>query len=260
MSGATSIFRVFQLYNGETWIFILFLAAVIWLLFRAERASRRNMLLMMIAACLFVFNEVSFRVVGSVSGTATYYRFFWMIPVVPILAYVIADIFMLRRKWYEKVLVAVAAAAVICLAGDPYLREGSLKPAAEVHYLNGEAEHICNVISADKTVDAPKVASDFSLVLSLRLQDPTICNAILRKTYLYGQFASADAPGWTRQLRLLAMVDGEKIPVKQIKRALKSSKTDYVVIKNEYQMDETMEAAGCSIIGKSASYTIYRSA
>ena len=107
MDGVTNVIEVFRRYNGETWFFPLFLAAIAWMLVRADKRNRRSALLTIAAACLFVFNQAVFLLAGKAIGTETYYRFLWMIPVVPMLGYAAVDIIMLkfdlsakqRRQW-----------------------------------------------------------------------------------------------------------------------------------------------------------------
>lgn len=260
MNNVTNVFEVFRLYNGDTWFFPLILAAVAWLLVRADRKNRRSALLTIGAACLIVFNNIVFRLVGRVMGTETYYRFLWMIPAIPMLAYAAVDVIVLQKTAARKAAAAIAAVLIVILAGTPYLGRDSFKMPGQVRYLHDEAEDICNLISADKEKEHPRVACDFSLVLSLRIQDPTIQNAIIRQTYLYDDVLGLKSARRNRQHCLLTLVNGGTLNVtnQKIRKMIRRSKTDYIVIATSYEMDEQMLAVDCSIIGRTARHTVYR--
>ena len=258
MDGATNIFEVFQLYNGETWIFPLFLAAVAYLILRLDSRLRRNAVLMIVSACLFVFNEGIFRLASKISDIETFYRMIWMIPVVPILAYVMVDMVVIQKKWYRKILAAAAAVFAVVFAGIPYLNADSFKLPEEIQYLDENVAEICNIISQDKEEEYPVVACDPTLVMSLRLQDPTICYSITRDIYRFDD--QLPMAGRWRKLQhyLLMIVNGEEVSERLMRVVLYFSRTNYVIIENRYNRDEAMQEANCRIVAKTDKYTIYR--
>ena len=54
-------------------------------------------------------------------GTETYYRFLWMIPVIPMLGYAAVDIIIMQKNMIRKIAAAAVVMAVIALAGVPYI-------------------------------------------------------------------------------------------------------------------------------------------
>lgn len=258
MTDVNSLLQVIERYGGSTWFLVLFLAAIVYLLARSERKTRRNIILAILAAILIIFNEGSFHVAGRIAETETYYRFLWMIPVIPVLAYVAVDLIIMKKKMVYRILAAAAVLVTVFLAGDAYLSRESFKPLPEVHYVSEEVQEICNVISEDKTEEHPKVACEFQVALELRLADPSLRAGIVRHTYLFDESKRPKSRFRKRQLHLLHLVDGQEMEPERIARVLEKNKTDYVVIANAYQADGRMEAAGCSIVGKSANYTVYR--
>lgn len=260
MDGVTNVIEVFRRYNGETWFFPLFLAAVAWLLIRLDKRNRRSALLTIAAACLFVFNQAAFVLAGKVIGTETYYRFLWMIPVIPMLAYAAVDVIVLQKNIVRRTAAAAAVLAAVVLAGVPYAGRGSFVKPGQVSYLNRESAEICELISEDKEKKRPRVACDSNLVRSLRLQDPTIRNVITRQTYRFDSELELNTKSRIVQHRLLTLVEGGTLEIssKKLQNTLTRSKADYLVIATEYHMDEQLLAAGCRIIGQTDSYTIYR--
>lgn len=260
MDGVTNVIEVFRRYNGETWFFPLFLAVIAWLLVRADKRNRRSALLTIAAACLFVFNQAVFLLAGKAIGTETYYRFLWMIPVIPMLGYAAVDIIILQKNMIRKIAAAAVVMAVIALAGVPYIGSGSFVKPGQVSYINRESADICEIISEDKEKKRPKVACDSDLVRSLRLQDPTICNVISRTTYRFDGELELNTKSRIVQHRMLTLVEGGtlKISTRSLQRTLARSKADYLVIKTEYNTDERLLAAGCRVVGRTDSFTVYR--
>ena len=247
------------MYNGDTWLFALFLAAAAYLFWRSGKKNRRNAVLTVISAVLLVFNQVIFVLTEKLlGGTETYYRFLWMIPVVPILAYVAVDVAVMFPRRGQKFLAAAGIFLIIALAGTPYLTAQSMKKPSEVQYLNGNVAQICELISEDKQVRYPRVACEVNLAMSIRLQDPSIVNVIVRDTYRFDDELPLYNHWRRRQHRLLRMVNGKNVLPRRIVRALKYSDVQYVIIANEYDRDEQMLAAGCTILAKTDLYTIYR--
>lgn len=264
MNGATNVIQVFQMYNGDTWLFALFLAAAAYLLFQKGSAYRFYGVLALLAACLFLFNQAVFWLLEKILGSAeTYYRFLWMIPVVPVLAYAAVDVIAARKKRYQKLLAAAAAAAAVVLAGAPYLDAESFSLPTQVRYLNTDAVEVCRLINEDRGTAFPDqetvtVACPIELMMSLRLQEPAFRNAIRREIYLYDGKNPPKSKINKRQWWLLRMVNGKKIPVKTIQKVLKKADVQYVVMTNQYNREQRMKRAGCTLIARMDRYNIYR--
>lgn len=264
MNGATNVIQVFQLYNGDTWLFALFLAAAAYLLFRLDARNRRSALLAMLAACLLVFNELIFLLAKKfMDGAQTYYRFLWILPVVPVLAYAAVDVIASCKKRSRRILAAALVFAAVALAGTPYLNAQSIQRPGKPQYLNASIAEISRLINADRQTAYPdkeyvKVACEYDLMMSLRLYDASFWNAILRETYQRGAEPSLNSSWEGRQYSLWRMVNGKKVRVRRIRKVLEKSAVQYVVIANKYNWDKRMLAAGCAIVGATEQHTIYR--
>lgn len=258
MNGAASFSEVIRLYFGETRFLALFLAAAAYVLWRSGRQTRRSALVTAAAALILVFNDAAYWLVGKVDDAQTYYRFLWMIPVVPMLAYVTVDVIVQQKSLLRKIAVLAAAVVIVWVSGVSYLEKGSFRRPQEVQYLHPEAAQICNLISEDKETPYPRVVCDFSLVLSLRLHDPTLRYAIRRDTYLSEEKREKKTMFWTRQKSLLKLVDGDELEQKRIRPILRHAGISYAIIANHHERDEQMKAAKCEIVGRTASYTVYR--
>ena len=189
-----------------------------------------------------------------------YYRFFWMIPVVPLVGYVLVDLFIRRKTAAGKGLVGVMAVLMLVLGGTSCVNGDTLKLPSEVHYVDPEIVAIGELIEADKSREFPRVASSIEIAMPVRLTGSSLRNVIKRSTYLKNGKIKANTAVKKRQKRAYRLVNGEALKVKTIQSLVENGKIDYFVIATGYQMDALMEAAGCTVLAETGNYTIYRTA
>lgn len=260
MQGVSNVFSILKQYNGDTGFFLFFLAAAGYLLITGEREERRKILLVTAAAFLLVFNDFSFRIVSKVVNSDTYYRFFWMIPVIPLVGYVLVDLFIRRKTAAGKGLVGVMAILMLALGGTCCVSEDTLKHPSEVHYVDQEIVTIGELIEADKSREFPRVASSIEIAMPIRLSGSSLRNVIKRSTYLKNGEIKANTEVKKRQKQAYRLVNGEALKTETIQSLVENGKIDYFVIATGYQMDELMKAAGCTVLAETGNYAIYRTA
>ena len=89
-------------YNGDS-VYLAVFAGSLLILALAEdkkasgRAGLRAVLSVLIAVAV-LYNGIAYRLIGKLTDTKTYYRFFWMLPVVFILADVITRVWSEEKK------------------------------------------------------------------------------------------------------------------------------------------------------------------
>ncbi len=253
-----NIFTVLKLYNGTTWFLPLFAAALMYLFIKSDRMVKRDLLIAMLAAVILVFNDLMFKAASKVVGSETYYRFLWMVPVVIVLAYTVVDLFIRQKGKLRKTLVLVLAGALLWFGGSPCIDAESFRTPSRVRYLNTDVIEVCDIIEADSETEHMRVAVPYELVLSMRLYDSNITNFISRETYLSaGQLKSTNSRT-VRQRRAYKLVNGKKMKAKRVRNLMKKGHIAYIVIQTQYEMDNLMLRAGCTIVGRTGRYTIYR--
>lgn len=258
MQDSMNIFSILQMYNGTTWFIFLFLAAVAYLLWKGDKEARKKILIVLAGSVVLIFNDLSLYVVSKVVGSETYYRFLWMIPLVPILGYMIVDLFIRQKTALKKTLAAVMAAVLLILGGTSCLDRDSFKAPAQVHYVDPEIVKIAELIEQDKDKEYPMVAAPINIAMPIRLTNSNIRNYIKRNTYLKEGNITGKSNSQVRQRRLYRIVNGERLSAKQLKRNIKWESIDYIIIATEHQMDDLMVRAGCSILAETGNFTIYR--
>lgn len=258
MQGVSNVFSVVKKYNGDTWFLLFFLAAAGYLLVTGEREERRKIFLVFAASVLLVYNDVSFRIVSKVIGSDTYYRFFWMVPVVPLVGYVLVDLFIRRKTAVGKGLVAGMAVLLLAAGGTSCVNRDTLKLPSQVHYVDPEIIAMGELIEADKSREFPRVASSIEIALPIRLSNSSLRNVISRNTYLKNGEIKTNTGTKRRQKQAYRLVNGDHLKAETIQSLIDRSNIDYFVIADRYQMDDLMTEAGCTVLAGTGNYTIYR--
>lgn len=258
MQGSNHIFAILRMYNGTTWFLPLFLTALVYLWLKSERNIRNHMLITAAALFVFVLNDISLKVVSKVIGSDTYYRFLWMLPLMSVLSYVAVAVTVRQKTMVGKFAVAAGIACLLVFGGNFRMDRDSLKRPAHVEYINSEVKDMADAIEKDGLKEYPKVASPLQVALSIRLRNSRIVNYIMRNTYMKdGDIKRESGPG-RRQYRAHKLVNGGQIKVSTLKNLIKYGHIDYFIIESRYKMDDLMSKGGCTILSRTANYTIYR--
>ena len=181
-----------------------------------------------------------------------------MIPLVPILGYVVVDLFVRQKTKIARGAVIVAAGVLLVLGGESCLAGDGMEMPKSVHYVDPEIRVMAHLIEQDKERNYPYVAAPVEIAIPIRLENASIRNYIKRKTYLKDGNLKSKKAKWVRQKRLYRLVNGEQIDIKKLKKAVKNGKIDYMIIANRYRMDDYMIEAGYEILANTGNYTIYR--
>lgn len=257
MPGANNIIEIFKLYNNGNWFLVLFVFALLYLLWRLDAQNRKNVLLLLAAAFLLIFNDFSYRIVSNIMDGETYYRFIWIIPVVPLLAYVIVDTFIRRKHLLCRIAVLVISCCLIWKGGTSCIDSESFHWPNHIVYLNQEAAPVCELILADTDQEFPRVACDVNLATSLRLCDARIVNYIEREIYRNPD-TEPTVSAWRRQYYANRLVSGEKIKKKYTRRIIAKGELHYIVAATAFNLDRYMKKCGCTVLGRTNGYTVYK--
>lgn len=93
MQGIESFIDALSLYITNNILFIVFLVAVIYILKNSNQKQRKYFIAVAVTAIVFVFNGITFAVVKRLGEDTTYYRFFWICPIVLTAAYLMIELF-----------------------------------------------------------------------------------------------------------------------------------------------------------------------
>lgn len=215
---------------------------------------------------LTVYNPLLVKyVIPALHFEKEYYRFFWMLPVVPGTAfYVVKLIFAVRSGW-GKALLAAGTAAVLAVLGTPLAGIVlDFQMAENIYKVPEDLILACGVIHEDTEKENPRVVFDIGLNTAARQYDPSLHLVLNRDAVLYRAGSpvvsvNAESLSYRRQKVIMdKLYYGESIKPERLKNALVKTKTDYLVLPEEACDEEYMEKAGCRLAGMAGERAVYR--
>ena len=93
MQGIESFIDAFSLYTKNNILIIVFLIAAVYILKKSNQKQQKYLIAIAGTAIIFLFNGVTFAIVKKLGEDTTYYRFFWICPIVLTSAYLVIELF-----------------------------------------------------------------------------------------------------------------------------------------------------------------------
>ncbi len=255
-SGYSYIFYCVLNYCGKCLYLILYLLFLLYLLIKGKRDEKRIFLYPAILIIVTVLNPVFPVLINSFFDVnKEYYRFLWIIPVVPALAYFAADkICKVDNTIGKRVtLFLIAAIAFICTGSFVYA--DGYNPQENIYKIPYDVMDVANIIHDNGTVKYPKAVCDFELHMELRQYDATILLAIDRSEYLdVINNEPIDSQVEEERRFVNGILDvtlrGERPSYKDFQDCLDATNTEFVVIKSDNtHLLSYLEGAGLKRVG-----------
>lgn len=266
---------VLRQYQGDSLYLAAFASCLVLLYWKGRKQKGsvgKKALAAAVLSAVFVFNELAYQVVGKITNAATYYRFFWMLPVLFLIAYQFTEAFFDSRR--QRRLLA-AALFVICLgfgANLFFLNRANLNRPKNIYGLDPDVITIADAMMEDwessrgekvgwedSQDGQPRAAFDMYLEYQVRTYEPRILWAISRNAYLYQAKHGYDFKKYVHQQHMIAAVnEGLKMNQQALRRSLDKNGVDYLVIRTEFDMDSYLSQISITPVTQSENYTLYR--
>lgn len=249
----------FSLFQDKGSFLYLTAVCLIYLLVRKREPWKTFWGLYGVFLLLIVFNPLIWRVVDLLGLDDEYYRFLWLIPITPLIAYGATTLVMKAQKKTLRLLVLVGAAAVIVLCGQSIFSR-SWEPIDNIYKIPDEVIEICEIIRADCDKEEPVVASDFELSVLINQYAPEMDLILsyrevakLNELYSYGDYV--DKP----QDRLYhVLIDQLTHDEGYLVHALKEGNVDYIVTHRGAPTRNYILESQCRLIAELKQYCIFR--
>lgn len=261
---------VFLQYHGDSLYLAAFAASLAFLYWRDKKKQGRTgkkAVTALLLAVVFVFNEAAYRIVGRLTNAATYYRFFWMLPVVFLLAYTFTEAVFGGTKKQKLFAAAVFLLCLLAGANLFFLNRENYNRPVNIYGLDPNAVAIADAIMADwdsgeglaRGKDQPTAAFDMYLEYQVRTYEPRILWGISRQAYLYQARHGYDYKKYVRQQHMIAAVhEGIQNDGGTLRRSLIKNGVDYLAIRTEFDMDSYLASISVIPVAESDTYTLYR--
>lgn len=254
-------------YWGECAFLLLFAAGLIWTVVCHKKQISRCFLAYTVFLCLTVYNPVCVKyVVPILDFENEYYRFFWILPVVPVVAYYMIQIIYKFSGRIKRAMVGILCVALIVLVGNPI--EGiarNFTMVENIYKVPNELRAVCDVIHQDSEKENPKVVFSEELNSVARQYDPSLFLTLDRDAIVYRAGSTVagkinEEKAWYQRQKIIMDVVYYEMDVKKktFKKALNKTKTDYLVLKVNLTNHKFIRKCGCVPIAQSENYVVYR--
>lgn len=266
-AGLRFVWICLEQYWGTCLFPVLFLAGILWSLFCHRKQEARVFLGYAVFLLLTVYNPFFVKyIVPKVNFENEYYRFFWILPVIPGVAYyAVRLVFAVKNKW-GKVLAALALAGVMAVAGTPL--QGVVQNfalAENIYKVPNDLRAACDIIHADCGEESPRVVFDNYLNSIARQYDASLQLVLHRNAVLYRAGSTVagtmneDGSWYRRQRVIMDMVYYEQpVRLQKFQYVLKRTRTDYLVLPIILTNHDRIREAGCEPIAQTENYVVYR--
>ena len=256
-----------RLYWSSCWYPLLFVVGLICTLIWGRKRNSRIFMGYTLFLLLTVYNPLVVKyMIPRFKFENEYYRFIWIIPVVPAVAYYgVRLVTMFKKKWL-RVLLAIAVSVGFMILGNPL--DGVVTNFAmteNIYKVPNDLRAVCDVIHQNQENDFPRVVFDNGLNSIVRQYDAGIATVISRNASIYRAGSTVagtydeDSSFYKRQKALLDVIDYHIYEDKEgFRSALKKSKTDFVVTLTEQTDNEWLTDCGCELIAQTESHLIYK--
>ena len=256
-----------RLYWSSCWYPLLFVVGLICTLIWGRKRNSRIFIGYTLFLLLTVYNPLVVKyMIPRLKFENEYYRFIWIIPVVPAVAYYgVRLVTMFKKKWL-RVLLAIAVSVGFMILGNPL--DGVVTNFAmteNIYKVPNDLRAVCDVIHQNQENDFPRVVFDNGLNSIVRQYDAGIATVISRNASIYRAGSTVagtydeDSSFYKRQKALLDVIDYHIYEDKEgFRSALKKSKTDFIVTLTEQTDNEWLTDCGCELIAQTESHLIYK--
>lgn len=235
--------ETFQKYSGTGLLVCCFLVAWFYLFFCEKKRENRVIFVYMPAVLLLLFfNPLFFRVFGNLTEEAIYFRFLWLLPITPVIAYTVIKIYgtLSGPKRYVFVLLSFV---LIMFSGRLVYLNPLFERAENEYHVPQEVVEICDMIE----VEGREVVAAFpgELLLYVRQYSATVCMPYGREVFSYYDSLYASM--------CKEIVDAEKLTELARQRGC-----HFLILDKKKVPDEELEKYSYEVYGQVDQYVIYR--
>lgn len=265
MQNVIQIKDIFLTYMGEgiqrtTGIGILglFLAALIGVVWYQGRKGQKEVAVCICLSILLIYNDISMKILSKFTSGDTFYRFFWGLPVLFLIAFVVVKAVEESKDMVSKGVIIVLVILMFMNLGTGFVTRESFAYSGSMEKIPEDVKQVAAVVEEHKISESPVCMMDLSTQVMIRVENPKIVWAVGRNKRRYFETYGFGTGKYRYVENLLKVVDyGEKIPVRKFKRALRKKKVEFVIIHKQFEMERYMKRAGLELVGESDSYQVY---
>ena len=261
MYGADTIKQMLQNYGNGTGLIPVFLCCVIWILIQGKTTEKKYVILYGVGVAA-IGNPLSLRLLRTLGSGGATYRFLWLFPMIPVMAYVATSFFYKAESKWERTAFLLMLFVLLSVTGNTYLTSERMRLPENVYGIPQDAIEVSNVIEQKKEEAFVVVAMDQRLQRSIRQWNAAVICGISREDYLKGivsdeVFETLSTEEKEAQILMRLIQNGEQFDEAAMRKCIQDQQVDFLVLYRDFGMEAYMNQLGCCLVGENQTYEIY---
>lgn len=253
-------------YWGNCFFPAFFIAGIIWSFLRHRKQEGAVFLGYAVFLALTVYNPIVVKyVIPKLGFELEYYRFIWLLPVIPGVAYYAVKLIWSLKKNSWRAAAFVLAAVVLMAAGEA--KDGVVNGFSgieNVYKVPNDLIEICEYIHGDCEGENPRVVFEMGLNTVARQYDASLHLVLNRDAVLYRAGSTSvsvntESASYQRQKVIMdAIYYNEAIEDEQLADALNQTGTEYIAVELESECQDQLKRIGAEEIARTEEFVVYR--
>lgn len=240
-------------YNGDgNYLVLLGLCMFgLWLLSGKKKEARSPILIYTILVCMCLLCPVSAFVLIKCIGANVYWRVFWILPFVLIIAYSVVIVLDRIKNISWKVIVGILLCGVVMAAGVNVYNPHVFTKATNSYKLPDEVIAVCDIVVKRGEGQSIKLAAPDELNPYIRLYRPNINQVFGRETMKEGAYDSGEA------VILYNIMSQKPYHMESVIQGAVLNQCNFIVLKRADLTSEMIEEYGTELVGQTENYVVF---
>lgn len=268
--GLSFVYACFKEYGGQTYFIGYFLVGLLYVLFHGTRRERYFFCGVTAFLTLTIYNPLLANpVIQIMHMTAEYYRFFWILPISILLAWICVNLFDEQKEKWKKIGLVCFFSFLLLFSGNPAISElSSLQIPQNKYKVPDELIAACEIIHQDSVDNEyPKSVFEYEYNTLVRQYDGFMKLTLDRDVYLVSLGSNTVSPRnlseeeIDNQNLIIDVIQNQNLSISPVDlaSALQATETDYLVIsKSSENVLSYLTSAGCVSFADTGDHIIFR--
>jgi len=245
--------QAYNMFQGDSTYLVLFYIALLYA-FIADRKLRELLVYPSLTVMVIAFMPVTAKIIAEyIIGAEVYWRVFWLLPIIIVIAYAATHMIMSRKKASSRSITFLVLLLLIALSGKFILTGENFEMPENYFKIPNEAIFIAEMIKEDKGTDiesaAPKLAVPYELACTIRQYDASIPLLFGRRPHDSRSEGSVE---------VYETINSANPDIEKIAEIARRNRCGYIVLAVSQQPLSSPEDSGYIEVGRTGKYILYK--
>lgn len=242
----------FKSFLGSGWLmWLCFLVALVFCFFRMKD-RRKKLFTVSVLGCVIIINPIVYRLIGTTFMSGVYWRLFWALPIVIVVAAVLTELTGKISKNWLRFVTAIVLCLTIAALGERVINRGTYTLPENDYQLPQEVIDVSDIIlEANEDISTMIIVPD-ELVCYVRQYTGKLNLAYGRN--IWGFINNPTE----MQYKLHDLMNAEQIDYRTLRDEAYAYGCGYIVFNaSQRELPDHMDEYGYTLVGSAEPYMIY---